>query len=193
MGWQSDFPAVVTANTTIKWRDEQTTVPFNETISSTEGWALTYYLRTNVAASEGLTVVGSTYTSGWEFTIAASDSANFDAGNWVYDAIATKGSEKYRLGGGSFEVKQSLIYTGTPAQIDTRTQNQKDRDNIIAALRKFEDGAQSYSIGGRSFTRVDMDKLRVRLSDLITICLREEAAEKLSQGRGSGLNLNARL
>ena len=193
MGWQSDFPAVVTANTTIKWRDEQTTVPFNETISSTEGWALTYYLRTNVAASEGLTVVGSTYTSGWEFTISATDSASFDAGNWVYDAIATKGSEKYRLGGGSFEVKQSLIYTGTPAQIDTRTQNQKDRDNIIAALRKFEDGAQSYSIGGRSFTRVDIDKLRTRLSDLITICLREEAAEKLSQGRGSGLSLNVRL
>lgn len=193
MGWQSDFPTVVTADTTIKWRDEQTTVSLDETISSTEGWALTYYLRTNVAGGEGLTVVGSAYTSGWEFTIAASDSANFDAGNWVYDAIATKGSEKYRLGGGSFEVKQSLIYTGTPAQIDTRTQNQKDRDNIIAALRKFEDGAQSYTIGGRSFTRVDMDKLRVRLSDLNTICLREEAAQKLSQGRGSGLNLNARL
>ena len=137
MGWQSDFPAVVTANTTIKWRDEQTTVPFNETISSTDGWALTYYLRTNVAASEGLTVVGSAYTSGWEFTIAATDSASFDAGNWVYDAIATKGSEKYRLGGGSFEVKQSLIYTGTPAQIDTRTQNLKDRDNIISEIRNF--------------------------------------------------------
>ena len=38
-----------------------------------------------------------------------------------------------------------------------------------------------------------MDKLRTRLSDLITICLREEAAEKLSQGRGSGLSLNVRL
>ena len=58
--WVSKIPSVITAGSTIKWRDEQTTVPFNETISSTEGWSLTYYLRTNVAASEGLNVVGST-------------------------------------------------------------------------------------------------------------------------------------
>ena len=133
MGWQSDFPTVVTADTTIKWRDEQTTVSLDETISSTEGWALTYYLRTNVAGGEGLTVVGSAYTSGWEFTIAASDSANFDAGNWVYDAIATKGSEKYRLGGGSFEVKQSLIYTGTPCLLYTSPSPRDQRGSRMAS------------------------------------------------------------
>ena len=193
MAWVSDFPTVVTANTTIKWRDEATTVPFDVTVSSSEGWTLTYYLRTNLAASEGHIAVGSAYNSGWEFTIAASDTVNFDAGNWVYDAIATKGIEKFSLGSNKFTVKKSLIYTGTPAKIDRRTQNQIDRDNVIAALRKFNDGATEYSIGNRTYKRVDMDKLRTRLADLNAICLREERAEKLSQGIGTGLKLNVRL
>ena len=38
-----------------------------------------------------------------------------------------------------------------------------------------------------------MDKLRTRLGDLNAICLREERAEKLSQGLGTGLKLNVRL
>ena len=192
MAWVSDFPTVVTANTTIKWRDEATTVPFDVTVSSSEGWTLTYYLRTNTFG-KGHIAVGNAYNSGWEFTIAASDTANFISGNWIYDVIATKGLEKHSLGSNSFLVKNSLIYTGTPAKIDRRTQNQIDRDNIIAALRKFNDGATEYSIGNRTYKRVDMDKLRTRLADLNAICLREERAEKLSQGIGTGLKLNVRL
>ncbi len=192
MAWVSDFPTVVTANTTIKWRDEATTVPFDVTVSSSNGWTLTYYLRTNTFG-EGHIAVGSAYNSGWEFTIAASDTVNFDSGNWIYEAIATKGIEKFSLGSNKFTVKESLIYTGSPAKIDRRTQNQIDRDNVIAALRKFNDGATEYSIGNRTYKRVDMDKLRTRLADLNTICLREERAEKLSQGIGTGLKLNVRL
>ena len=90
-------------------------------------------------------------------------------------------------------VKQSHAYTGTAGKIDTRSPNQVDRDNIIAALRKFNDGGQEYSIGNRTYKRVDMDKLRTRLGDLNAICLREERAEKLSQGLGTGLKLNVRL
>ena len=65
------------AGTTIKWRDDAAVGPLNESITSGTGnWSLTYYLRTNTN-HEGATVVGTSYGSGWEFTISATDSAGF--------------------------------------------------------------------------------------------------------------------
>jgi len=188
--WVSNIPNVIAAGTTIKWRDEETTVPFDQQVTSSD-WTLTYYLRSTDL--EAHTVIASAYGNGFESTIAASASEGFTEGNWTYEAIASKGSEKHRLGFGYITVKQSLQYQGTAGKIDTRSPNQVDRDNIIAALRKFNDGGQEYSIGNRTFKRVDMDKLRTRLADLNAICLREAKAEKLSQGLGTGLKLNVRL
>ena len=192
MVWMSEFPAIVRAGTTIKWRDGQATVPFNQNATSTDGWALTYYLRTNTA-SEGHTSVGSSYNSGWEFTISSSDSTNFDKGDWSWTAIVSKGSESFQLAVGEFIVKESLVYSGTPGAIDTRTQNEIDRDNIKVALRKFEDGAQEYSIGNRTFKRVQMKDLRMRLGELNAICFREKQAELVAQGLGNPRNLAIRF
>ncbi len=74
----------------MKWRDEPSVDAFGNTVSSGT-WTLTYYLRTNTA-SEGATSVGTAYGQGWEFTIAASTSNGFDAGQWYWQAIATAGS-----------------------------------------------------------------------------------------------------
>ena len=68
--WSSDFPSVITANTTVKWRDGAATVPFNTTATEGDGWALTYYLRTNTSA-EGATVNSSAYGTGFAFSIAS--------------------------------------------------------------------------------------------------------------------------
>ena len=188
--WVSGIPKIINAGSTVKWRDEATTVPFDQQVTSTD-WTLTYYLRS--AEAGALTVVSSAYNSGFETTISASASAELGEGIWFYEAIATKGLEKHSLSTGKITVKQTLSYTGTAGKIDFRTPNQIERDNIQAALSKFNDGTQEYSIGNRTYKRVDMDKLRTRLFDLIPICLREEKAEKLKQGLGTGLKLNVRL
>nr|BAR26511.1 unnamed protein product [uncultured Mediterranean phage uvMED]BAR26532.1 unnamed protein product [uncultured Mediterranean phage uvMED] len=188
--WVSTIPSVITAGSTIKWRDEATTVDFDQQVTSSD-WTLKYYLRSRDI--EAHTVTASAYGSGFESVISASDSAAFTEGNWTYAAEVSKGSEKFIIGDGKIYIKQTHAYTGTAGKIDTRSPNQVDRDNIIAALRKFNDGAQEYSIGNRTYKRVDMDKLRTRLGDLNQICLREAKEEKLSQGLGTGLRLNARL
>tara|TARA_B100001093_G_C26804703_1_gene1004964 strand:+ start:1174 stop:1743 length:570 start_codon:yes stop_codon:yes gene_type:complete len=188
--WVSTIPSVITAGSTIKWRDETTTVDFDQQVTSSD-WTLKYYLRSRDI--EAHTVTANAYGLGFESVISASDSAAFTEGNWTYAAEVSKGSEKFIIGDGAIYVKQTHAYTGTAGKIDTRSPNQVDRDNIIAALRKFNDGGQEYSIGNRTYKRVDMDKLRTRLGDLNAICLREERAEKLSQGLGTGLKLNVRL
>jgi len=183
MTWVSDFPAVITAGTTINWEDPSATVGFDVNATS-DDWTLTYYLRTNTA-SEGATVVGSAYSSGWRFTIASSVTTNFDKGDWIWAAVASKGSESYQLATGEFKVKESLVYTGTPAALDNRTDNEKARDNIKTALTKFADGAQEYSVGGRTYKRASIPDLHIELNRLNAEILRESVGEKVKQGLGN--------
>ena len=183
MTWVSSFPEIITAGTTVNWEDGSATVGFDVNATS-DDWTLTYYLRTNTA-SEGATVVGSAYNQGWRFTIASSVTTNFDKGDWIWAAVASKGSESYQLATGEFKVKQSLVYSGTPSAIDNRTDNEKARDNIKTALTKFADGAQEYSVGGRTYKRASIPDLHIELNRLNAEILRESVGEKVKQGLGN--------
>jgi len=192
--WKSDLPYEITAGTTIKWVDEATTAGLNQVISSPD-WTLKYYLRTN-AGNEGHTATGTQYanSTGWEFTISASDSTGFDAGDWFWSAIATKDSDVFILGEGQLIIRQSLIYTGTPTPIDNRTQNEKDLDAVTAAIRAMvEDKAQEYSIGNRTFKRIELDKLRDLRAELKSIVASEKRYSLISQGLGDPKNLYVRF
>lgn len=188
-----NIPKKIYAGQTIKWRDDAFVGPLNESITSGTGnWTLTYYLRTNTA-SEGITVVGTSYGTGWEFAISATESAGFDSGNWFAYAEATKGSEKFPLGNARVEVLASLAYTGDPGAFDGRTAAEKERDDIEAALAKFKDGAQEYSIGNRTFKRVAMADLQMRLNRLNAIIVRERKAAMIANGLGDPHSLYVRF
>tara|TARA_B100001559_G_scaffold150177_1_gene126097 strand:+ start:2376 stop:2957 length:582 start_codon:yes stop_codon:yes gene_type:complete len=192
--FKSDLPSEITAGTTIEWVDEATTAGINETISSPD-WTLEYYLRTNTA-SEGHTATGTQYSesTGWQFTISATDSAGFAAGNWFWSVRAFKGAKVFEIGSGELIVKQSLQYTGTPAAIDNRTQNEKDLDAVNAAIRAMvEDKAQEYSIGNRTFKRIDLDKLENLQAKLKSRVASEKRYSLISQGLGDPKNLYVRF
>jgi hypothetical protein len=192
--WKSDLPSVITAGTTIEWVDEATTAGINETISSPD-WTLEYYLRTNTA-SEGHTVTGTQYanSTGWQFTISATDSAGFDAGNWFWSARAFKSGKVFEIGSGELEVKQSLQYSGTPAAIDNRTQTEIDLDAVTAAIRAIiSDKAAEYSIGNRRFKRIDLPELRAREAELKSRVFSEKRYSLKSQGLGDPKNLYVRF
>ena len=63
--------------------------------------------------------------TGWQFTISATDSANFDAGNWFWAARAFKSGKVFEIGTGELEVRQSLQYSGTPTLQLTTEHKQK--------------------------------------------------------------------
>ena len=192
--FKSDLPSIIVAGTTIEWVDEATTAVINKTISSPD-WTLEYYLRTNTA-SEGHTVTGTQYanSTGWQFTISSTDSANFDAGNWFWAARAFKSSDVFEIGSGELEVKQSLQYSGTPTAIDNRTQTEKDLDAVTACIRALiEDKAQEYSIGNRTFKRIDIKELRAREAELKSRVATEKRYSYISQGLGDPKNLYVRF
>lgn len=189
-----NIPKKIYAGQTIKWRDDAFVGPLNESITSgTDNWTLTYYLRTN-STHEGHTVVGTSYGSGWEFTISATDSAGFDAGDWFAFAEATKGSEKFPLGSARLEVFATLTYTGQPGAFDGRTQAEKDLDAVTTAIRAIiADKAAEYSIGNRTFKRVDLAELRVRESHLKAVVARERKAAMIANGLGDPHSLYVRF
>ena len=188
--FKSDLPSIIVAGTTIEWVDEATTAGINETISS-PNWTLEYFLRTNTA-SEGHIATGTQYqnSTGWQFTISATDSAGFDAGNWFWSARAFKSGKVFEIGSGELVVKQSLQYTGTPSAIDNRTQTEIDLDAVTAAIRAIiADKAAKYSIGGRSFERINLPELRAREAELKARVFSEKRYSLKSQGLGDPKNL----
>ena len=189
-----NIPKKIYAGQTIKWRDDGFTGPLNESITS-DDWTLTYYLRTNTN-QEGHQVAGTAYGTGWEFTISATDSSGFDAGNWFVYAEATKGSEKFPLGTARVEVFASLTYAsdGTPSAFDGRTQAEQDLDAVTTAIRAIiADKAAEYSIGNRTFKRVDLAELRVRESHLKAVVARERKAAMIANGLGDPHSLYVRF
>ena len=187
------IPAQIQAGDTIKWRDDAGVDNLGEAISSAD-YVLTYFLRTNTA-SEGATVVGSAYGTGWEFTISAATSAGFDAGVWFWQAIATAGSVSHTLGAGQSTVEPALNYTGTPAAFDGRSQSQKDLDSVQAAIRALVSSGvvQEYTIGSRRLKKYDLAELLALESRLKAEVVREKKASMIANGLGNPHRLFVRF
>ena len=188
-----NIPAEIRAGDTVKWRDAASRDNLGNIIDSAS-WTLTYYLRTNTA-SEGATVVGTAYGSGWELSIMAATTALFDAGHWYWQAIATQGTDKVTLGAGQLDVLPALSYAGAPGAFDGRTQAHKDLDAVDAAIRAIVSGGvvQEYTIGNRRLKKYDLAELQVLRSRLIAEVKREQAAASMAQGLGNPHNLFVRF
>lgn len=187
------IPTQIRAGDTIKWRDDPTTDVFGNEINSST-WTLTYYLRFN-AASEASTVVGQAYQSGWEFTISAATSANFDAGQWFWQALATSGGEKLTIGAGQLTVDPSLSYTGSATAFDGRSQAQKDLEAVQAAIRSMVSGGavQEYTIGSRKLKKMTLPDLLLLESRLKADVVREKRAAMMANGLGDPTKLYVRF
>jgi hypothetical protein len=189
-----NIPAQIRAGDTVKWRDVAGRDNLGNPVSSADGWTLYYYLRTNTA-SEGATVTGTAYGTGWEFSIAQATTAAFDAGQWYWQAEARKSGEHITLGAGQLEVLAALSYAGSPAAFDGRTQAQKDLDAVQAAIRTMISGGAvaEYTIGNRRLKKMEMADLLMLEGKLKAEVKREQAASLAANGLGNPHNLFVRF
>ena len=148
------------------------------TVIDSGTYTLKWYARTNTA-SEGTTITGTAEGDGWRITVPASTTANFDAGLWTWQAVATYDSTQYTAGRGQFTVKASAVYSGTPGAFDL--------EKVDAAIRTLASGGmvQEYSIGGRSLRRYKMTELLELRSTLQNEVAMERRREKIRQGLGN--------
>ncbi len=181
-----NIPKSLRAGSTWTWREDSLVDPYGDAIQSTDSWALTYYIRSNIAGNQGITVVGSTYGTGWQFDVAAS-STDLTAGDYFWQALASKGALKYDVGSGSLQVLIDLVYTGTAQKIQAKSQVEQDLDTVEAAIRTLlSDGAvKEYSIGGRSLKKYDLADLTALRSQLKYQLNLEKKAELIRNGQGN--------
>ena len=153
-------------------------------------------LKKSNTSSEGATVSSTAYTDGWQFSIASATSANFDVGDWYFQAVADKsGAEKQTIFTGRFEVLAALSYSGTPAAYDGRSQINKDLDLVEAAIRALLNNGvvQEYKIGNRTAKKYDLSELLVLKAALKAELVREQAAEKIANGLGNPRAVHVRI
>jgi hypothetical protein len=188
-----NIPSSLRAGDTVQWRDAPGVDNLGNAIDS-GSYTLTYYLRTNTA-SEGATVVGSAYGTGWEFTILAATSTAFDAGQWYWQAVATKTGSTVTMGSGQLTVLRSLSYSGTPGAVDGRSQAEQDLAAVQAAIRAIVAGgvAKEYTIGNRNLKKYDMADLLQLESKLKAEVKREQMADLIANGLGNPHNLFVRF
>jgi hypothetical protein len=188
-----NIPAQIRAGDTIRWRDVAGRDNLGNAIDSSS-WTLTYYLRFN-KTHEGATVVGTAYGTGWEFLIAQGTSTGFDAGQWYWQAEATKSGEHVTLGAGQLEVLPGLSYTGQPSAFDGRSQAQKDLEAVQAAIRAMISGGAvaEYTIGNRRLKKMEMADLLMLEGKLKAEVKREQAASLAANGLGNPHNLYVRF
>lgn len=187
------IPAVIRAGDTVVWEDSQTVDVLGNAIDSGT-YSLVTYLRTNTA-SEGFTATAVANGTGWRTTITAAQSANFDAGTWYWQSVATAGAVSYTIGSGQLTVERSLAYSGTPGAVDGRTQAQQDLAAVQAAIRAMVSGGavQKYTIGNRSLDKIPLNDLMALESQLKAEVNREQRAAKIAQGLGDPHSLYVRF
>ena len=180
------FPQKVIAGDFVQWRIPASQDVFGNSISSPD-WSVVYYLRTN-HGHEGAIVNSSAYNDGFQFSIPAATTADFEAGDWFYQAVANKsGQETQTIYRGSFEVFATQVYSGNPTAYDGRSQVEKDLDVIQAAIRTIISGGaiQEYKIGTRSAKKYELTELLALESRYKAELVREKQAEMIANGLGN--------
>lgn len=179
---QSYEPEKLTAGVTWKWKKTHSDYPASE-------WSLNYYLRRNGATetSFGSTADGDTF----QVNVGATVTALFTPDVYDIVGIVTKGSEKFVVYDGILKV---LTNPASSSAYDPRSHARRVLDLIEAAMEgRIPNGMESYTIGGRSITKISLPDLRMLYEKYKMDVVMEEQAERLANGRRSGKNIGVRF
>jgi hypothetical protein len=144
-------PEAITAGDTVKWNISLPDYP------ASDSWQLSYYLR--VPNKPPISLTSEITASGDVFAVVvpAATSEVWAPGSYKWAAFVTKGGERYQVGTGVMLIKPNLATT-TP--IDDRSHVQKVYEALCAVIEnRATADDQSYTIGGRSLTRMNIDEL----------------------------------
>jgi hypothetical protein len=151
-------------------------------------------LRTKEGGGHTSTAAQDGTGTGWKTIITATETEALTPGVWTWLAEFSKGADRYSRKG-ELRVLQSLAYTGVnPAAIDSRSQAKKDLDAVTTAIRVLTtDAGAEYSIGNRTFKKVNLPDLIARESQLKYIVNKEDQANLIANGKGNPFTMYARF
>lgn len=155
------------------------------------GYTLTYELTLNGGAAP--ITLTATYSGGeYLVEVAAATTAAYTAGDYSWSALMTRDSdsERVRVGAGTLTVKPDPAVSAA----DPRTHARKALDAIEAVIEnRATKDQESYSIAGRSLSRMNIADLLTFRDRYRAEVGREEDAEKIAKGLGTGKNILVRM
>ena len=179
----SQEPVEFTAGDTVKWEKSFSDYP-------PASWALEYRL---IGSDDGITeITAAEVGTKYQITIPKADSATLIGGNYTLVGYVSDGSERLTVYSGQVTVKANLEEKGSA--FDTRTHARKTLDAIEAVIEnRASKDQQSYSIAGRSLSRMTIDDLLKFRSQYKAEVKQEVAAERVAAGLGSGRKIGVRF
>lgn len=180
-------PLSVVAGDTLKWKKSSlANFPSPE-------WVLTYELRSPVLSTPiQITAVQDGTTSDYSITVPAVTSALWIAGEYSWSAFVTKGTERKQIDSGSMDVQPDLAQAS--ADFDGRSYVKKVLDALQALiLGKATKDQQSYSINGRSISRLTPEELITWENHYKHLYQKEKRANDLKKGIGAPTKISTRF
>lgn len=166
-------PQVFTAGDTVKWKK------YLGDYTPVDGWTLSYAM---VMSGSQKTVTATDNGDGSHLvTINAADSGNYNAGIYHWQAYVSKGSERYQVGYGRFEVKPDFSSKTTGYDNTSHVKNVLDALEATI-LGKASKDQLSYTINGTTVGRMSPSDL-IRWQNHYKILYKQELQiEKMSNG-----------
>jgi len=155
------------------------------------GFTLTYELTIDGGGTP-ITLTATLSSGEYLIEVASATTAAYTAGDYSWSALMTRDadSERVRVGAGTLTVKPDPAISVA----DPRSHAKTTLDAIEAVIEnRATKDQESYSIAGRSLSRMNITDLLAFRDKYRIDVKREEDAEKIAKGLGTGKNIVVRM
>ena len=180
-------PLEVAVGDFIQWRRTDLGTDYPNT-----AYTMTYVARFTAGGAAEVQVTGTNYNGDYLFTVSSEDSANFVPGyyHWQLEATQTSSGNRLVIDRGSFTAIPDLDINGS----DPRTHAEIMLTKIESMLSgKADSDVSSYSIAGRSLTKLSFRELMDARDQYRREVKAEKNAELIRQGKNTGTTIKVRF
>ncbi|MEM8499897.1 MAG: hypothetical protein AAF542_17875 [Pseudomonadota bacterium] len=178
----TDIPSSFVAGDSVKWTRSLTSY------LPTDGWGLSYQF---ALGEENFTITGANNGDGSHLMSQVSaDTQSIQPGVYQYQAYVTKGADRHTIDSGEITVKPNFSLGA-----DSRSDAQKMLDAVNKVLlgELPKSAVASYSIAGRSLSKLSLSELMDVRDRIRADLARERKAAKLAAGIGSPNRVQLRM
>ncbi|MEK9895472.1 MAG: hypothetical protein VW518_03465 [Burkholderiaceae bacterium] len=155
-------------------------------------YTATYVARITGGGANEIQLTGTAYNSDYLFTVDSATSADFAPGyyHWQLEIVRDSDSNRIVVDRGSFTAVPDLDVN----QSDPRSHAEIMVDKIESILEgKADADVSSYSIAGRSITKMTFEELTAARDSYKREVIVERQAERIKRGKPSGATVKVRF